>query len=740
VRAIKKLPIFYVSNKVNQNTRISYMTKSRKLRAYGVLSEAISGSEGKEWKVTLIKPGLSANRTFYPESVLAAAVDLFEGARAFIDHPPMDERVSLPERSVKDIAGWFEDVQFVPGEGLQARFLVSEGQPWLKNMMIDAFKRGNPDLCGFSIYAEGDSKLERQDGKALWWVEKLTGVASVDVVTSPAAGGRFLELIESQEDSKEEELMELENLTLEELEKANPDLVAQIKSEAEKVARESLQAEADKKKDEEEEKAEKMKAGAKAKDSDEDEEDKEDAKKAKDKYEIPKEYKESVKNLERQFQEMTSRAILAEALSKADLPKPVEEKIREDLSGKILTEDEVAKVIDRESKVLAEIAEEIPLKGAGRVKVGDSEVNKYHKAMDGMLSGEMVDGISPFKSLHQAYATVKGISPWEVDPLELIAESQGYTSRKNLVESMSTSTWAQILGDSITRSLLRRYRLPELNEWREIVDVVPIKDFRTQRRVRMGGLGNLASVSEGADYQEFSSISDEEATYAVSKRGNLYALTEEVIANDDLGAVRRIPMEMADAAKETLFEFVFDFLDSNPTLYDGTALFASGHGNLGSSALSDSTLTTAKQAMRAQAKYGASSQYLRIKPKWLIVPVELEATALHLRNDESEFHVGYTADSTVLQGRANNVHRGTFDIIVVDYWTDANNWYLAADKRFLPIIEVGFLGGKEEPELMTQDQPNVGSVFTADKITYKIRHIYGGTVVDYRGLYGAVVT
>ena len=73
------------------------------------------------------------------------------------------------------------------------------------------------------------------------------------------------------------------------------------------------------------------------------------------------------------------------------------------------------------------------------------------------------------------------------------------------------------------------------------------------------------------------------------------------------------------------------------------------------------------------------------------------------------------------------------------YWTDANDWYLAADPDDIPCIEVGFLDGREEPELFVQDNPTVGSLFTHDKIAYKIRHVYGGDVLDHRGLYKAAV-
>lgn len=57
----------------------------------------------------------------------------------------------------------------------------------------------------------------------------------------------------------------------------------------------------------------------------------------------------------------------------------------------------------------------------------------------------------------------------------------------------------------------------------------------------------------------------------------------------------------------------------------------------------------------------------------------------------------------------------------------------------MPVVELGFLDGNEEPELFIQDSPTSGSMFTHDVLTYKLRHIYGGTVSDYRGTYKGVV-
>ena len=81
------------------------------------------------------------------------------------------------------------------------------------------------------------------------------------------------------------------------------------------------------------------------------------------------------------------------------------------------------------------------------------------------------------------------------------------------------------------------------------------------------------------------------------------------------------------------------------------------------------------------------------------------------------------------------------EIVPVSYWTDDKDWVTVADTNRLPVLEVSFLDGRQEPELFVQDMPNVGSLFANDTITYKIRHIYGGAILvdGYKGTTKAVV-
>jgi hypothetical protein len=78
-------------------------------------------------------------------------------------------------------------------------------------------------------------------------------------------------------------------------------------------------------------------------------------------------------------------------------------------------------------------------------------------------------------------------------------------------------------------------------------------------------------------------------------------------------------------------------------------------------------------------------------------------------------------------------------ILVNPLFTDATDWYIFRDPADVDSIEVAFLNDQREPEFFVASIPTVGQMFVADKQQYKIRHEYGGDIVDYRGAYKAVV-
>lgn len=296
-------------------------------------------------------------------------------------------------------------------------------------------------------------------------------------------------------------------------------------------------------------------------------------------------------------------------------------------------------------------------------------------------------------------------------------------------EAIDSSTFGQVLGDAMNRRLLAVWRMPRYDSWRQIASSVPVRDFRTQHVARLGGYGNLPAVGERGAYQPLTTTTDEEATYAVTKRGGTESFTFEAAKNDDIGALVRIPEALGRAAARTLHEFVWltIFAGNATCTYDSTALFAAGHANTTAVALSQAGLTSLRQKMRDQAAYGETGKPLGLLPRFLIVPNDLEELAFQLVGPRAVPASGNASD-------LRNLHEG-MTVVVVDEFADANDWYLAADKMDVPDgggIEIGFLDGREDPELFMQDDPKVGTTFSSDEVTWKIRHIYSGTATDHR--------
>ncbi|MFQ5895918.1 MAG: hypothetical protein ACE5JJ_08935 [Nitrospinota bacterium] len=652
----------------------------------GRLLEAVAGAEGREWEVVLIRTGLSANGNFYPEEVLRRSLPLFEGVRAFADHG------GGPERSVRDLVGWFSGARLEGGRVL-ARFHLVESAEWLRSLLLDAHRRGRPDLVGFSIDAAVRAGRRMGPEGPRTEVEEILRVFSVDVVTEPAAGGAVLRLVASRGEGPKA----LAEVLIEE--EAMKEQGHETNGTGPEMGHPDAQARWG------------PQMGAPPADGERD-------------------------ALLREAKEAASRLILEAELAEAHLPSPLERAVRERFAGRPAGDRaEVRGAVQEARELWAALAQPGALRERTGVEVVRDEADRHALALDGFFAGEDLEGVARFRNLREAHRVMTG-RPVE-DAGQLLRESHPdyWRAGVRVRESLQGSSWAEALGDSIRRRVVAEYNLPQFRDWRKAVSsVVPVMDFRTQRRVRVGGYGSLPSAPEGANYTKLTSPTDEEVTYSLAKYGGTEDLTLEMVANDDVGAIRRIPRALGLSAAIGVYRFVFDIFKDNPTYEpDGLALFHASHNNLDSSALSATSLSSARFAMRSQTAYGSAITDLGAMnlPFNLIVPSELEETAFKLATSAVFVASGEGATTP-------NIHQG-LQVVVVDYWADANDWCLTANPRFIPTIEVGFYQGREEPELFVQDLPNVGSLFDADKITYKIRHIYSGKVLDYRGLYKSAV-
>jgi len=111
---------------------------------------------------------------------------------------------------------------------------------------------------------------------------------------------------------------------------------------------------------------------------------------------------------------------------------------------------------------------------------------------------------------------------------------------------------------------------------------------------------------------------------------------------------------------------------------------------------------------------------LNITPRYLLVPVDLEATAKQIVMSEMvPSQSGGATSGGELQTR--NILQGALETIVVPAWTDANDWALVADPAQFPAIYLIWLRGRRTPELFSAEDERAGSMFTNDELRFKVR-------------------
>lgn len=659
---------------------------SEMLDAGGVVLEA---SEPGRFRVRIIQAGLSGNRNFYPDAALREGARLFEGARVIVK--PDAEHLASRGRDPRAVLGRLSAVTFVAGPtgrddgALEAVFdVLDQADPMIAKLR-EAIARDMRDLFGLSI----DANATFKESNGVRRVIKFTRVNSVDLIVEPGAGGQVLDVLESADpDLAQQDRDMLRETLLKMLKKHRPtflegrDLDATTDAELEAALNEALA---------ETSRRETPPAGV------------------------------TRAEMDTAIQLVEARGSARVQVARSTLPAAAQTRVIELLEARgDFAEATVTAAITAEQTYLAPLVQAGRVAGLGplsRIEVGETRAEKTQAMLEAFFDPAHKDHRHA-RSFKQCYISITGD--------QLVTGQLRECDQGLMREALGSTTFDDVLGDSITRRMVADYRVGTVYDvWRQLVTTTPVGDFRSQKRTRYGGYGDLPAVAEAGPYAALTSPTDEGAEYSVTKRGGTETITLEMIKNDDVGVISRIPISLSRAAKRTLSKFALDFLRLNPVIFDTVALFHATHGNLGTAALDATSLAAGRLAMLKQTEKNSLAR-LGIGPRNLWVPADLEESAVNL------FRRNTNNDETFVQSLKPNV-------LPVWYWTDANDWCLSADPADIPTIEIGFLDGNEEPTLLVQDSPTSGSMFSNDQLTWKIRHIYGGNVLDFRGLYKSVV-
>jgi hypothetical protein len=402
---------------------------------------------------------------------------------------------------------------------------------------------------------------------------------------------------------------------------------------------------------------------------------------------------------------------------------------------------EVTEAINAERAYLARLTADSVIQIGGQAprsgQVGGmlTSLDKVQVALDALMLGTRPEnGIQPLSGIREAYHLLSG--DYEMNGV--------FQPDRLTLANVTSSTMAALVANALNKRLAIEFQ--EYPQW--WLPIVTMEDFDSLQDVRwitLGGVGELPTVAEGAAYTEMT-WDDKTETSAFVKKGGYLGLTIEAIDKDDVGRIRAAPRALAQAAWLTLSKAVsYIFTETSgtgPLVADGTRLFTTGHGNLGTTALSITELAAVRLAMRKQTELNSGERLGALTaPKFLLVPPDLEITALQVLASDYDYLYALsngTAGRTNVFAEGNDLQaRMAFAksrVIVVDLWTDTNDWAAVADPRLYPTIGLGFRYGRV-PEIFSVASPTAGLMFTNDTMPIKVRFFFATGPMDYRGLY-----
>ena len=269
-----------------------------------------------------------------------------------------------------------------------------------------------------------------------------------------------------------------------------------------------------------------------------------------------------------------------------------------------------------------------------------------------------------------------------------------------LQAAFSTLSLPGILSNVANKMLLEGYNNIE-DTWRKICKIASVNDFKEHSRYRMTGAFKFEQV--GADGEiKHGKLDELKYGQKADTHGIMFALTRQMIINDDMGAFADIPRSIGMGAAEAIADAVWGLLLSNPNSF-----FSAGNKNYLTgvdTALSVESLTAAEVAFCEQTK--PNGRPLGVNASLLLTPIALKVAAQQLMSS-----LLLNETTTANKGKpSSNPHVGKFEVVSSSYLSNTSftgnsskAWYLFADPNRLPALEVAFLNGVDRPTVEKTD-------------------------------------
>lgn len=258
----------------------------------------------------------------------------------------------------------------------------------------------------------------------------------------------------------------------------------------------------------------------------------------------------------------------------------------------------------------------------------------------------------------------------------------------------STASLATLLSNSANKTMMDAYQAVA-SVAKVLARKLSANDFKTHTGVQLTGDFLMQEVGPDGELKH-ANVGQDSFTYAVKTFGRIFGITRQMLKNDDLGAFMDIPRMIGRGAALSLEDAFWTLVLANTGSFfvAGNANYISG----AATALSSAALAKAVETFRKQTD--PDGHPIKLTPKFLVVPPELESTADELYVARNLVYGG----SDAAKQPDANTHAGKYAPQVSSYLSNssytgysATAWYLWGDPADIPAFGIAYLDGQENP-------------------------------------------
>jgi len=276
-----------------------------------------------------------------------------------------------------------------------------------------------------------------------------------------------------------------------------------------------------------------------------------------------------------------------------------------------------------------------------------------------------------------------------------------------ITAGFSTASLATLLSNSANKTMMDAYTAID-----SVAKVVSRKlsanDFKTHTGAQLTGDFIMKKVGATGEIKH-AVAGDDSFTYTVETYARIFGITRQMMKNDDLGALMDIPRMLGRGAALALEDAFWTLVLANTGTFFGTgnSNYADDTSESVSTVLSSDTLGYAVRIFRQQTD--PDGYPIKLAPKYLVVPPELETTAdeLYVSRNLQSGNTGKQPDANVF---ANKYEPKITPYLSNSSYTNysALAWYLFGNPADIPAFGIAYLDGVETP--VVEDAPLEGDI------------------------------